>query len=82
MTRLDVIKILADKMGAHVDCDIHPFMELIETSNVMPLKVVVNDNNGERECEVNCSNLLSETVYSIAKELIYSFNYVYYIMHL
>ena len=72
LSRYDVIKIIADKEGAHVDKDVHPFVELIETTNVMPVRFYI----GETECESNCSNLLYETIYSIAKEVLYSYKFV------
>lgn len=72
LSRLDVIKIIADKEGAHVDEGIHPFIELIESTNVMPIRFFIGDS----ECQGDCSNLLYETIYSIATEAVYSYKHV------
>lgn len=72
LTRLDVIKIVADKEGAHVDTNIHEFVELIESRNVMPIKIVIDD----KECDADCGNLLYETIYSISLEVLYSYKYL------
>lgn len=71
LTRREVIKLLADKEGAHVDIKVDPFVELIESEDVMSLRFFVN---GE-ECEGDCRNLFSETVFSIAEEVVYSYKY-------
>ena len=72
VSRLEIIKILADKEGAHVDPKIHPFVRLIESNNVMPLKIMIED----KECEADCSNLLCESVITMAKEVVFSYKYL------
>ena len=72
LTRHEVIKLLADKEGAHVDVNVAPFVELIESEDVKPLSFFID---GE-ECEGDCHNLLSETVFSIAEEVVYSYRHV------
>lgn len=54
LSRLEIIKILADREGAHVDPRIHPFVSLIESNNVMPFRIMKD----AKECEADCSNLL------------------------
>lgn len=72
LTRYEVIKLLANKEGAHVDVNVDPFVELIESEDVKPLRFFID---GE-ECEGDCRNLLSETIFSIAEEVVYSYKYV------
>ena len=72
LSRNEIIKIVADKVGAHVDTTIHPFVELIESTNVMPFHVVIA---GE-ECLADCSNLLTETIITIAKEVVFAYKYL------
>lgn len=72
LTRLEIIKIMADREGAHVDPRIHPFVNLIESKNVMPFRVMIGDN----ECEADCSNLLCETIITMAKEVTFSYKYL------
>ena len=69
MTRRDVIRIVADKIGAHVDENLHPVMSEIEQANKWPLVVAI-DLEGER---FDSGNLLYETVYAIAEEVLYSY---------
>ncbi|MCR4829395.1 MAG: hypothetical protein K5864_08035 [Bacteroidales bacterium] len=71
LTRENIIKIVADKNGAHVDPDIHPFLELIETSNIMPFNISIDN----KPCKADCCNLLNETIYSIAKEAVFAYKY-------
>ena len=73
LTREEVIKIVADRNGAHVDPRIHEFVGLIETTNVMPFNIVINGES----CEADCSNLLCETICSIANEVVYAYKYVF-----
>lgn len=69
LSREEVIKLVADRNGAHVDPRLHPLDELIETTNVMPLRIMI----GGEECEADCSNLLCESICSIANEVIYAY---------
>lgn len=71
LTRLDVIKILADREGAHVDPRIHPFVRLIESNSVIPFEIIIEG----KECEADCSNLLCETIITMAKELVFVYKY-------
>lgn len=71
LSRAEVIKIIANKEGAHVDIEIPRFVELINTTNVMQVRFVV----GDKEYEADCRNLLYETILSIAQEAIFSYHY-------
>lgn len=73
LSRLKVIKILADNLGAHVDSKIDEYIDIIHKSNIMPAKMIVEG----LECTVNCENLLTETTISIAKELIFAYEYYF-----
>ena len=68
LTRGEIIKIVADKEGAHLDVNYHPFTELLLSTNIMDIEVW----NGGVICEAKCSNLLYETILAIAEEAIYS----------
>ena len=72
LSRLEVIKILADREGAHVDPKVHPFVRLIESKNVMPFIVVIEG----KECEADCGNLLCETIITMAKEVVFAYKYL------
>lgn len=71
LSRAELIKIVADKTGAHFDVDIEKNINLIETHNVMPLRFFVGDN----EAEADTSNLFTEIILSIASELLYAHDY-------
>lgn len=73
LTREEVIKLIADKTGAHVDTKVHPFIELIESNNIMSVRFEIDG----KEVNVNCRNLLSETIMSIADEVLYSFKFLH-----
>lgn len=72
LSREDVIKIIADRDGAHIDPRIDPFVELIESSNVMPFHVII----GDKKCPADCSNLLCESIITMAKEVIFAYKYL------
>ena len=71
LSRAEVIKLIANKEGAHVDTEIPQFVELINTTNVMQVRFVV----GDKEYEADSRNLLYETILSIAKEAVFSYHY-------
>ena len=71
LTRENVIKILADKYGAHTDETIDPFLASVKISYGTRFNMAI----ANVDCEVDFSNLLSETVLSIAKEVIFSYEY-------
>ena len=75
LSRLNVIKLIADKIGAHVDSDVDPRFEILKKSLIMPITIKINKGNEEIEVEANCENLYIETIISIAQELIYAFDY-------
>lgn len=66
ISRKELIEIVADKEGAHVDNDYHPHLLKIARENVMP--VIIETASGF--VEMIGSNLFSESILSIAKELI------------
>ncbi len=72
LSRFEIIKLLADREGAHVDPRIHPFVSLIESNNVMPFRIMIKD----KECEADCCNLLCETIITIAKEVVFAYKYL------
>lgn len=65
-SRRDVIRIVADRIGAHVDEELHPVMSEIEQANKWPLVMAI-DLDGER---FDSGNLLYETVFAIAEEVL------------
>ena len=71
LTRENVIKILADKDGAHTDENIDPFLASLKTTYGTLLNMTI----ANEDCEVKCSNLLGETVLSIAIEAVFAFDY-------
>lgn len=71
LSRAEVIKLVANKEGAHVDIEIPRFVELINTTNVMQVSYFV----GDKEYDADCRNLLYETILSIAKEAVFSYHY-------
>ena len=71
-TRRDVIRIVADRIGAHVDENLHPVMSEIEQANKWPLVVAI-DLDGEK---FDSGNLLYETVYAIAEEVVYAYRFL------
>lgn len=71
LTRENVIKILADKDGAHTDESIDPFLSSLKTTYGTRFNMTIAND----DCDVECSNLLSETVLSIAIEAVFAFKY-------
>lgn len=72
LSRAEVIKTVADRNGAHVDVEIDKYTECLKRNGSMFITVV--DNGKERD--VDCSNLLTETVISIGYELLYSYRFL------
>ena len=66
-----LFSILADKDGAHTDENIDPFLTSLKTTYGTRLNITI----ANEDCEVDCSNLLSETVLSIAIEAVFAFKY-------
>lgn len=72
LSREDVIKIVADKNGAHYDVNLDKYSACLETGNVVFLDVVMDG----RKCLFDCRNLLTETILSIADEVVFSYKYL------
>ena len=70
IARKRIIKLISDKQGAHVDDDIIKFVELARSENICPVTVIGPEG---QNCTYDCSNLLVETIISISKELVYSY---------
>lgn len=68
ISREKIIHIVADRMGAHMDSNIDPYLYKIANDNIMPIGVVVEG----KTVEFFCKNLFTETIIAIAKELIIS----------
>lgn len=75
-SRADIIKIVVDKTGAHVDPEGHQFLDLMDPNNNGWLVVSLYGENWKR-FDVDCGNLLMETIYSIAKEAVFSYKLLY-----
>lgn len=73
ITREQVIKLIADRRGAHFDVKIDPYTTLLKTEGIASMGGIVIDGI---ECSAGCVNLLSETVMSIAQETIFAYNYL------
>ena len=72
LTRYDVIKIAADKMGAHVDNEIEKHIYEMSKHDLLPV-IISNGKEIERNLEVKAKTILCETILAIAQELIISF---------
>ena len=75
LTRAEIIKIVADKNGAHVDPKGHPYLDMMNPFNNGWLVISIN-GEGQQPFDVDCENVLCETVYSIAKEVVFSYKYM------
>ena len=72
LTRGEVIKTIADKNGAHFDVDLDKYSDCLEQGNIVFLTITID---GET-CLFDCRNLLTETVLSIADEVVFSYKYL------
>ena len=72
LTRGEVIKTVADKNGAHFDVNLDKYSAGLEQGKVIFLTIIIN---GE-EYLFDCRNLLTETVLSIADEVVFSYKYL------
>lgn len=70
LSRNDIIKTVADKEGAHYDPAIEKNIYLIENTNVASVQVVYK----EKDIDIDCSNLFTEMILSIATDLIYAYD--------
>lgn len=76
LSRLKVVKLIADKEGAHVDSNIDESVEYIRNNNVFPLTIII----GNEQCTYNGMNLLYETIIGIATEFVFAYEH-YIINH-
>ena len=72
LSREDVIKTIADKNGAHYDVNIDKYSACLETNKVVFLEVLID---GKKSLFDSC-NLLTETMLSIADEVLFSYKYL------
>lgn len=75
-SRADIIKIVAGKTGAHVDPEGHQYLDLMDPNGNAWLVISLYGENRKR-FDVDCGNLLIETIYSIAKEAVFSYKLLY-----
>ena len=66
LSRKDVIRIVADRMGAHVDSEYDPNLYLIAKENILP--IIIQTEKGEAKSFGR--NLFTETILSITEELL------------
>ena len=69
LSRLLVVKIVADTMGAHVDDNIERHIFEMSMHDLLPI-VVVNGNVVSRDLEAKAKSIFCETILAIAKELV------------
>lgn len=72
LSREEVIKTIADKYGAHYDVDLDKYSACLETGEVVFLEVMMDG----KKCLFDGRNLLTETVLSIADEVVFSYKYL------
>lgn len=73
LTRYDVVKIVADSTGAHVDNEIEKHLFEMSKQDLLPI-IIRNGVEVERNLEIKAKTVLSETILAIAQELIISFD--------
>ncbi|MBQ0010332.1 MAG: hypothetical protein KBS76_04445 [Ruminococcus sp.] len=71
LSRENVIRIVADKLGAHVDSAIEERLYKIENDDILPITVVQNGIKYKGDGR----NLFCETIIGIAIELVFAFHY-------
>lgn len=72
LSREEVIKTIADKNGAHYDVNLDKYSACLEKGQVLFLEVVMDG----QKCLFDGRNLLTETVISIADEVVFSYKYL------
>lgn len=72
LSREEVIKIIADKNGAHYDVNLEKYSECLESGHVVFLEVLI----GGEKCLFDGRNLLTETILAIADEALFSYHYL------
>ena len=72
LSRLLIIKIIADSAGSHVDNRIEPHLYSMMQHRMFPV-VVINGKESPRNIEVEAKSVLCESILAIANELINSF---------
>lgn len=75
LSRAEIIKIVANKNGAHVDPKGHQYLDRMNPYNNGWFVISIN-GEGQQQFDVDCGNILCETVYSIAKEVVFSYKYL------
>lgn len=73
ISRLLLIKIVADTQGAHVDDQIETHLYEMSQIDMMPIHIE-GDNVPTMDLEVKANSIFAETIIAIAKELIVSFH--------
>lgn len=72
LSREEVIKTIADKNGAHYDVNLDKYSACLEDGKVVFMEVEIIG----QKCLFDSRNLLSETVLSIADEVVFSYKYL------
>lgn len=72
LSREEVIKTVADKNGAHYDVKLDKYSACLEAGKVVFLEVMMDG----KKCLFDARNLLTETVLSIADEVVFSNKYL------
>ena len=72
ISRIVLIKIIADTQGSHVDNGIDERIFNMQHNYLLPV-VVVDGNNERQDLEVKANSICCESIISIADELIYAF---------
>lgn len=72
LSRAQVIKLFADRRGAHFDIEIDPYTALLKSEGIASMGILIDGVEGNAEC----ANLISETVMSIAQEVVFAYNYL------
>lgn len=72
LSREEVIKTIADKNGAHYDVNLDKYSACLESGKVVFLEFVIDG----QKCLFDSKNLLSETLLTIADEVLFSYKYL------
>ena len=72
LSREEVIKIIADKNGAHYDVILDKYSACLESGKLVFLHFVIDGQN----CLFDSRNLFAETLLSIADEVLFSYKYL------